>query len=791
MTATVQADSGTVVNVYTVTLGDELASDHATGSTTLTVRDCVDFADDGGWLTIGAETLYYDSAVDDDENDVGVIALSTPLANAYLEGERVTLDPPSFEKFADVMVGNFGEAVEAVIPHALWDKVADGVRADGEGEVVTLTLSESTFVVADVVGMAPIIDGSYLDPTVPLPPELAGTSWTWRGLWDAGVVYEVDDAVSYGGSSYRRVVAGTTPEPPDTDDVNWAPIALAGAQGDPGDTGASAYEQWLAAGNTGTEADFLASLEGPAGPASDGVAPASSPAATVASNAVGQLQVSWPSVANADPVMYKVYLSTTTPVPINSGTLLTSTPGLTVATMVGAGGGALTPNVRYYARVLASDADGDAASVGAEGSAVVKGATDNLAPLASPTPTVYGGFGLLAVTFTPLTVPGARSTTANPDPVTYDVHLSTTSTVAGDATTLVARDVSGSPVAIRTRTNGTALAPDTNYWLAVRSKDRDGNGPLSTVFGPVQLVKAGENDIVLTVAMLIANGVLADAIDAEDLTGTRITGATIRTAASGQRWQIDSLNDQNTINAYSGLPAELLPGRFSVESFGSFELGSLIRMQTPVIGPNPDNYAQVVASTGQEGNNQPIVAIEAARLDVHSTTGIGGYLTYDATTGVLDVPEMGDGSVGTGTFRDSVDARADARIAAGTPGVWTAYTPTFTAGTTNPTLGNFTRTGRYLQVGKRVDFVVVITANASTGLGTGAYEFGLPVAARAAEEVLVQGFQTGPNHVYVGRGVSATTFSVYLGDTNAGMSSGNSGITTGTVVRISGTYEAA
>ena len=39
-----------------------------------------------------------------------------------------------------------------------------------------------------------------------------------------------------------------------------------GAAGTPGATGASAYQIWLANGNTGSEADFLASLVGATGP---------------------------------------------------------------------------------------------------------------------------------------------------------------------------------------------------------------------------------------------------------------------------------------------------------------------------------------------------------------------------------------------------------------------------------------------------------------------------------------------------------------------------------------------
>lgn len=43
------------------------------------------------------------------------------------------------------------------------------------------------------------------------------------------------------------------------------PVGPQGIQGDPGADGASAYEAWLALGNVGTEADFIASLEGAEG----------------------------------------------------------------------------------------------------------------------------------------------------------------------------------------------------------------------------------------------------------------------------------------------------------------------------------------------------------------------------------------------------------------------------------------------------------------------------------------------------------------------------------------------
>ncbi|CAI8217336.1 MAG: Uncharacterised protein [Flavobacteriaceae bacterium] len=49
----------------------------------------------------------------------------------------------------------------------------------------------------------------------------------------------------------------------------WAPSGTgpAGPKGDKGADGSSAYQMWIAAGNTGTEAEFLASLVGATGPA--------------------------------------------------------------------------------------------------------------------------------------------------------------------------------------------------------------------------------------------------------------------------------------------------------------------------------------------------------------------------------------------------------------------------------------------------------------------------------------------------------------------------------------------
>lgn len=66
---------------------------------------------------------------------------------------------------------------------------------------------------------------------------------------------------------------------------------------------------------------------------------------------------------------------------------------------------------------------------------------------------------------------------------------------------------------------------------------------------------------------------------------------------------------------------------------------------------------------------------------------------------------------------------------------WTAYTPTWTAATTNPAVGNGTITGRYKLIGKTAWATVNITFGSTTTAGSGVYTFGLPAGAPASNAV--------------------------------------------------------
>ena len=63
-------------------------------------------------------------------------------------------------------------------------------------------------------------------------------------------------------------------------------------------------------------------------------------------------------------------------------------------------------------------------------------------------------------------------------------------------------------------------------------------------------------------------------------------------------------------------------------------------------------------------------------------------------------------------------------------GKWQAYTPIWTAVTTNPSIGNGTLVGRYTQIGKTCILVIGLTMGSTTTYGSGNWSFSLPKTAK-------------------------------------------------------------
>lgn len=81
----------------------------------------------------------------------------------------------------------------------------------------------------------------------------------------------------------------------------------------------------------------------------------------------------------------------------------------------------------------------------------------------------------------------------------------------------------------------------------------------------------------------------------------------------------------------------------------------------------------------------------------------------------------------TGEFVTAAMLNTEIRDAlSGAQSAWTAYTPTWSAPTTPPALGNGILTGAYCQIGKSIWWRLALTMGSTTTYGSGNYTFTLP-----------------------------------------------------------------
>lgn len=118
----------------------------------------------------------------------------------------------------------------------------------------------------------------------------------------------------------------------------------------------------------------------------------------------------------------------------------------------------------------------------------------------------------------------------------------------------------------------------------------------------------------------IASRIKAGAID-----GMTITGAFIRTAVSGKRWELDS-NPANELRAYSGHPDETAPGGLTVDTIGA---DSVLTLETPTItGAGVARIKMVAADAG--GVAESDIYLTAREVTVGTSSGAGGgFNVYD------------------------------------------------------------------------------------------------------------------------------------------------------------------
>lgn len=161
---------GLILEVSTVPAGDELAVDHLTSDTTIEVTSVDDFDQvNGGYLSING-TVYTYTTVDP---VTMLISIAPGLVEDLLTSEKVLLYPLVTEKWAMVEVQEDEDPVSALVPHALWDRLADGVRDPEQQESAVLEAREGDLVVVDILGTPPVVSGFYTEPeTATVSPEV-------------------------------------------------------------------------------------------------------------------------------------------------------------------------------------------------------------------------------------------------------------------------------------------------------------------------------------------------------------------------------------------------------------------------------------------------------------------------------------------------------------------------------------------------------------------------------------------------------------------------------------------
>lgn len=154
-----ELEQGTIEAVEEQQLGDELVGDVAIGDIFMLVSDADDFEEAGGQLLVDDELLSY-SGIDD---DAGTLWLTSATTAAHSAGTPVWVAPDARERIASVRLDEDGEAITARVPHALYDRVPEGVRDPDAQESVLLELDDGEWIIDDVLGASPVIDASFIE----------------------------------------------------------------------------------------------------------------------------------------------------------------------------------------------------------------------------------------------------------------------------------------------------------------------------------------------------------------------------------------------------------------------------------------------------------------------------------------------------------------------------------------------------------------------------------------------------------------------------------------------------
>lgn len=343
--------------------------------------------------------------------------------------------------------------------------------------------------------------------------------------------------------------------------------------------------------------------------ANDSTPPAAPSQPTIASTSPGIVQVTWNGLNNVGAAMdadldyVEVHVST-----VNA---FTPTPGDT-ATMVQLfrKAGAVTFNRPagqvVYVRLIARDTSGNPGGTGVSLSAQAGPLTVASATQDGLAPTIPGGWAPNLRQFAVGALEASWDLVTNADPVLYDVYVAEGAPVAVfDATTLSGTTADSSLV-IRGLPDGTALLPDTDYYLAVKVRDGDGTAATTGTAGPTQYRKADVDTI--SADYVYAGDIEAQQIKSGNLEASLAILGSIATGTTGRRVVID----QDGLRALDALNAAVVniptDAAEDISLNGNVTAQTLTAIGKVALRATDNEVAASAAVILQQGVTQPATA---------------------------------------------------------------------------------------------------------------------------------------------------------------------------------------
>lgn len=634
-----QTSHGKVLDVTLVSTGDQVIDDTPAGTTVLYLHDVSDFNEsvDGGQITLGWEgtsTIYTYTSRDDVNN---TLTLTAGTAVAYTDDGsqdgRVFVYPPSEEKWAMVLVDDISDSVLAQIPHALQDRFELGVRSVevNESETVSLTERDGVWYIDNIEAMPPMIDGSYIDPqTLPIPqisdgvPPASSPAPTIRaGVGSIFVTWTPvsnADAVTY--DVYVSTVSGFTPDSSTlvASALGVGPAVIRTlANGTRVVSGTTYYVKVIARDEDGSAA---ASAE------------ASGTPATVVVDEVGTGAITTTKIADDAITTPKILAGAITAAKIAANTITANEIAANAITS-----DELAANSVIAGKIAASSVTATEIAAGAVTAVklTIGAATDNKVingSFESGSEMWATGSGGSNGSWSIVT--GTGGSGVNALQITRGAGANQMSVGQVSAAYFPVNGAAARPFHATCRAKSVTFDYASGFFLRIRwyqadkvtpasvsSSDPISNAgittnyqafqgqatpPANAAWGRAEIIAGTALDSAtihvdaievreVTTSTQIENGAITTSkLSATAIDGMTITGALIRTAASGKRWEIQA-GGTNELTSYSGLAGEIAPGGLQVDAEGGLPV---VRLYAPKLVDN-DVQASLDLFTGTDG----------------------------------------------------------------------------------------------------------------------------------------------------------------------------------------------